>query len=204
MRRAQALAAVAVGFGVLAAAGCGVQPTGVNIAQTEPFEPGTTSSSQSAPPSQGSYVVQLYLFPRLIKAPGTMVVRSVVSAVTPLTLPSLLATDSGYSQDDQFTSYVPAGITVRPTQNAHEYVLTSPTPLGLLAEQQLYCTFDQYWLTHKDPANPLNPSTKFIGDGLNTVWQDCPDGVIPVDTPTGQTTAKPSTPEPGRTYTTQG
>lgn len=184
------MAVVAAGVGLLAG-GCGVQSTGVNVAQTVPFNAGATSSSQQASPSQGIYPVSLFLFPRTNKGPGAMVVRAVGNAPTAMDLPGLLAETSPLAQDDQYTSYVPAGITLKKTQNAHEYYLFSDVPLASSAVLQLTCTFDQYWLAH--PQAGIRPTTRFhLENGEDTQWQDCQGGIVPMDssaTPTGQPAA---------------
>jgi hypothetical protein len=109
-----------------------------------------------------------------------MVVRTVGSQPDPMDLPALLSEDSPLAQDAQYTSYVPAGITLKPTTNAHEYYLLSPTELSPGAVHQLACTFDQYWLAH--PQSGIRPTTRFIlQNSQDSGWQDCPDGIVPVD-----------------------
>ena len=194
-RRGRAIAAVAIGIAALTA-GCGVQPTGVNIAKTEPFNAGTPSSSESVAPSQGSYKVSLFLYSRLNKGPGTMVDRWVGSEPTPADLPALLSEDSPLAQDDQYTSYVPAGITLKPTAQAHMYYLISPKPVDLRVLQQLYCTFDQYWLAHPDKNSSLRPSIRFLlPGGGDTSWQDCQDGIVNYAQTAAGPTPKASAPE---------
>jgi hypothetical protein len=194
--------AVAIGFAT-AVSGCGVQPTSVNVAQSSPFDFMSSSSSQSAATPQGTFSVSLFLLPRLTRLPGSMVVRLVDTQVQPMDLPALLAEGSPYSQDEQYTSSVPAGITLKETNSKHQYYLSSPVPLTTLAVQQLTCTFDQYWLANPDSNPSVGPATRFIGvDGLtlDSRWQDCQDGVVPVTAQNGPA-AKPSVPEPTKSAT---
>lgn len=176
-RLTRSVIAIAVGVAALVS-GCGVQPTGVNIAQTEPFGSSTSSSSQSSVPAKGTYPVMLFLFSKFNKGPGTMVVRMVPGPPKPMDLLALVAEGSPYAEDGQYTSYVPPGITLKETTARHQYIVSSPSPLSPLAVQQLACTFDQYWLANPDPNRSVGPTTYFIGDGLDTKWQDCAGGLV--------------------------
>jgi hypothetical protein len=166
------LAAVA-----LAAAGCGVQPTGVHIADAQPFGAAPTTSAESVSPSQYPYTVSVFLFSEIIKGPGTMVTRPATEQLGPMDLPKELAELSGDERAQQYTTYVPAGIVLKQTNQAHMYIVYSPTHLGHLAQQQLYCTFDQWWLQHPDNHNP---STRLVlqDTGEDTGWQECKEGVV--------------------------
>lgn len=187
--------------------GCGVQPTGVNVADVVPFNASTSSSSLSAEPSQGSYPVKLYLFSKLNKGPGTMVQRMVPIAPGPMDLLSLVAEGSPYAEDGQYTSHVPPGITLSKTSAGHQYIISSPSPLSPVALQQLACTFDQYWLEHPDPNRTVGPTTRFIGDGLDTRWQDCSGELVPPENTAGGASsaaaAKAAVPSPAKS-TTEG
>lgn len=195
-RLPRAVTALAVAVAALVS-GCGVQPTGVNIAQTEPFGGGTSSSSQSALPSQGNFPVTLFLFSKLNRGPGSMVTRMVPIDPKPMDLPSLIAEGSPYAEDGQYTSSVPAGISLKETSAKHQYIVSSPSPLSISAVQQLYCTFDQYWLTHPDPNKSVGPTTYFIGKGLDTGWQDCAGGLVMPGGPANGTgpAVRPTVPE---------
>lgn len=191
MRRGKtiaALTAVAAAV-VLTAGGCGVQSTGVNIAQSEPFGEPATSVPQSVSPSQYPYTVSVFLF-SVYKGPGTMISRPVAKQPTAMDLPNELAQLSSDEQLNQYTTFVPAGITLKPTTQAHMYIVYSPTRLSVLAQLQINCTFDQWWLQHPDGHNPSNrlfdPTTN-----EDTGWQDCKDGVV-VPNAGSAAAAKPS------------
>lgn len=189
----------AAGAAVLAVGGCGVQPTGVNVAQTEPFGGASSSSTQSESPAQHPYTVSLFLFSSVNKGPGTMINRPIENAPTTMDLPNQLAKLTTDESLDQYATYVPAGIVMKPiTQQAHMYVVYSPTKLGPLAQQQLWCTFDQWWIQHPDPNPSIHPATRLIFQFQNTTedtgWQDCPDGIV-TDNAGGVTAVKPSVPE---------
>lgn len=192
IRRPLLVGAVAIGLATVVT-GCGVQPTGLNYAQESPFDFTSSSSAQSLSPPKGTFSVQLFLFPRLNQGPGSMVARLVDVDPKPMDLPALIAKDSPYAQDEQYTSYVPAGITLKETNNKHEYLLSSPSPVSPLAVQQLTCTFDQYWLSNPDPNRTVGPATRFIGPGLDSGWQDCTDWIVPVSPESGPV-AKPTFP----------
>jgi hypothetical protein len=195
MRLPRAVAALALAIAAFVS-GCGVQPTGVNIAQTEPIDAGPSSSSLSSVPSQGAYPVSLFLFSKFNKGPGSMVVRMVPIPPGPMDLPSLIAEGSPYVEDGQYTSSVPPGITLKETSARHQYVVSSPTPLTPPAVQQLACTFDQYWLANPDKNKSVGPTTYFIGKGLDTGWQDCAGGLTPGASANGTgPAAKPTVPE---------
>ncbi|WP_194907683.1 hypothetical protein [Catenulispora rubra] len=191
MGRRWAIAAGAA-VAVLAVGGCGVQPTGVNVARVEPFGASPSSSPETASPSQYPYTVSLFMFSTINKGPGTMISRSVPNAPGPMSLPDELATLSADEQADQYTTYVPPGITLKPADLAHEYYVFSPTPLGPLALQQLTCTFDQWWIQHPDPNPQIRATTRLIerSTGADTLWQDCPEGVVPPNL--GGAAAKPT------------
>ena len=193
MRRRWAIAAGAAAA-VLAVGGCGVQPTGVNVARIDPFGASPPSSPQTASPSQYPYTVSLFLFSTINKGPGTMITRPVQNAPAPMSLPDELAILSADEQADQYTTYVPPGITLKPTQQAHEYFVYSPAPLGPLALQQLTCTFDQWWIQHPDPNPQIRATTRLIepSTGSDTQCQDCPEGVM--QTNPGGAAAKPTAP----------
>lgn len=205
-RRWAVVGAVAAGV-VLAAGGCGVQPTGVHVAQTEPFGPSSSSSPQSAAPTQYPYTVSLFLFSIINKGPGAMINRPVQNALTATDLPNQLArltTDEGLNQ---YTTYVPAGIVMKPTSQAHMYMVYSPIRLGPLAQQQLTCTFDQWWIQHPGPSPAIRPTTRlvFANTGEDTGWQDCPDGIVQNSADSATTAAaKPSASEAGGSVPTGG
>lgn len=202
-RRRRAAIGVVAAAAVLAAGGCGVQPSGVNIAQTEPFGEPSSSSAQAVPPTQYPYTVSLFLFSSINKGPGAMINRPVQTAPGVMDLPNQLARLTADESLDQYATYVPAGIVLKPTAQAHMYTVFSPTKLGPLAQQQLTCTFDQWWLQHPVPA--IRPTTRlvFVNTGEDTGWQDCPDGIVPdgADSVTG---AKPSASEVGGRAVTGG
>lgn len=204
MRRARTTtfaAAVAVVTAVaLSAAGCGVQPTGVTIADAQPFGVAPTTSAQSVSPSQYPYTVSVFLFSRIIKGPGTMISRPIATPLGPMDLPNELAQLSSDEDLQQYMTYVPAGIVLKATDQAHMYDVYSPTHLGHLAQQQLYCTFDQWWLQHPDNHHA---STRLIltDTGEDTGWQDCPEGVVAnaaTDPGVAKPSGAPATPSVGR------
>jgi hypothetical protein len=191
MRRRWAIAAAAAAA-VLAAGGCGVQPTGVNVARIDPFGASPPSSPETASPSLYPYTVSLFLFSTINKGPGTMINRAIENAPSAMSLPDELARLSGDEQADQYTTYVPQGVTLKPADLAHEYYVYSPTTLGPLALQQLTCTFDQWWIQHPQPG--IRATTRLIEPitGSDTQWQDCPDGVVQANP--GGAAAKPTAP----------
>jgi hypothetical protein len=200
VRRGKAVAVAAAAV-ALFATGCGVQPTGVNIAQTEPFGESPSSSPQSVSPSQYPYTVSVFLISSINKGPGTMINRPVATAPSLADLPNQLAQLSADEQVQQYTTYVPPGVTIKPGDQAHEFYVSSPTRLGTLAQQQLYCTFDQWWIQHRDNRNP---STRliFTDTGEDTGWQDCPEGVVlDAGGAAGAGVAKPSVPATSRALT---
>ena len=174
------VAAVAALAAVLAAGGCGVQPTGVNVAENEPLGASSSSSPQSAQPSQYPYTVSLFLFSSINKGGGAMINRPVTAQSGPADLLNQLAMLTADEKLDQYTTYVPPGITIRPTPQAHMYIVTSPTKLGPLAQQQLTCTLDQWWIQHPDLTGAIRPTTRLIfqNTGEDTGWQDCLDGIV--------------------------
>lgn len=201
MRRGKAIAVASAAAALaLTAAGCGVQPTGVNIAQTEPFGESSASSPQTVSPSQYPYTVSVFLFSSVNRGPGTMINRPVAKQPDPMDLPNELAQLSNDEELAQYTTYVPPGLTFKATDQAHMYIVNSPTKLGALALQQLYCTFDQWWIGHPDTHNP---STRLIvqspGGDTDTYWQDCTEGVVPANAG-GGTPTKPSEPAVSKSF----
>jgi hypothetical protein len=202
VRRSSAVAAIASCVVLaLAVGGCGVQSTGINIAQTEPFDATGPSSPESASPSQNAYSVSLFLFSNVNKGPGDMITRAVPNAPTLMDLPNLLASLTTDEQTGGYTTYVPAGIVLKPTEQAHQYVISSTQPVSLLALNQLTCTMDQYWLEHPDLNSAIRPTTRLIVPGsYDTHWQDCSDGIVP----NSSATPPSRTPSPGSTADTSG
>jgi hypothetical protein len=187
------VAAVAALAAVLAAGGCGVQPTGVNVAENEPLGASSSSSPQSAQPSQYPYTVSLFLFSSINKGGGAMINRPVTAQSGPADLLNQLAMLTADEKLDQYTTYVPAGITIKQTPQAHMYYVNSPIKLSPLAQQQLTCTLDQWWIQHPDPTGAIRPSTRLIfqNTGEDTGWQDCLDGIVQ-NGPDEAPAAKPS------------
>lgn len=194
VRRRWAISAAA-SAAVLAVGGCGVQSTGVNVAQTEPIGASSSSIQQSESPTPYAYTVSLFLFSSINKGPGVMINRPVASVSGPMDLLAQLATLTADEKLDQYTTYVPAGITFKPTSQAHMYIVDSPSKLGGLALQQLTCTFDQWWIGHPDNQHP---STRLIvaDTGEDTQWQDCPEGVV-LSKPDSAGAAKPTASQSG-------
>jgi hypothetical protein len=188
-RRAAGGIAAAVAA-VLTAGGCGVQPTGVNVAQTEPFGAYSSSSPRSALPSQYPYTVSLFLFSSINKG-GAMINRPVKTESGPADLLNQLAMLTADEALDQYTTYVPPGITIKQTQQAHMYYVFTPVYLKPLARQQLTCTLDQWWVQHPDPTGAIRPSTRLIFMFQNTQedtgWQDCLDGIVQTGADSGPT-----------------
>jgi hypothetical protein len=184
---------------VLTAGGCGVQPTGVNVAQNEPLGTYPASSPQSAQPSQYPYTVSLFLFSSINKGGGAMINRPVTAESGPSDLLNQLAMLTADEKLDEYTTYVPAGITIKPTSQAHMYYVFSPIRLGPLAQQQLTCTLDQWWIQHPDSTGAIRPTTRLIfqNTGEDTGWQDCLDGIVQTDAD-GAAAAKSSAAEVGK------
>ena len=184
---------------LLAAGGCGVQPTGVNVAENEPLGAYSSSSPQSAQPSQYPYTVSLFLFSSINKGGGAMINRPVMTESGPADLLNQLAMLTADEKLDQYTTYVPAGITIKQTPQAHMYYVYTPVKLSPLAQQQLTCTLDQWWVQHPDPTGAIRPSTRLIFQltGEDTGWQDCLDGIVQTGAD-GASAAKSSAAEVGR------
>jgi hypothetical protein len=170
MRRAAAAAIVATGLALLAS-GCGVQPTGVNVAQTEPFNIPGSSSSQTVSPSRLNYEVDLFLYPTT-NGLAKPVVRRVGSPAESIS--SLLEQLKTVTEDEAangLVTYVPQDLQLMPTSNAHQYQVVTARKINTFAQQQLACTFSWYWRQHPDGQLP---SSQFIfPNGTHTDWSDC-------------------------------
>ena len=183
MRRWQALAALAAGV-MLTAGACGVQPTGVNIASTLPFDVSSTETSPSVSSPGMTEEIQIFLMPKNGSNSPHLVTRQV--ARKPAKATDLLEPLTEVTADDEqsgYATFVPPGVQLVPTKkNAHEYFLTGPTPsqTGL---KQIACTFDLYW-RNLSPPDGQRYSTRFIlEDGSDWGWDDCSGYFGPDDSP---------------------
>lgn len=174
MRRAVTAAVLAAGF-ALTVAGCGVQPTGVNVSKVDPFSVPESSKPPSSLPSEKLYPVQLVLFPNGSSLAKEYTCYLPATPKSAIDLAPLLATVTPDDCDADISTFVPAGLRLQKTDNAHEYRVVNPeilnprsVPFALL---QLACTFDRYWINHPD-AN--RKSTRFLLPTGPTNWQDCP------------------------------
>jgi hypothetical protein len=174
MRRAVTAAVLAAGF-VLTAAGCGVQPTGVNVSKVEPFSVAESSKPPSSLPSEKTYPVQLVLFPNNSSIAKEYTCSMPSEPKSPTDLVSMLATATPDACGADISTFVPVGLRLQRTDNAHEYRVLNPEILGLhsrpFALQQLECTFDRYWINNPDSGRK-NSTNFLLADG-QTNWQDC-------------------------------
>ena len=168
MRRL-ARAAVAATSLALVATGCGVQPTGVNIAQAGPFSASGTSSSQEPSQSAAQYQMVLYFIPATNGLPR----QSVRYVTKPITGVGDLLEQLKSPDDPTLVTWVPQDLQLVPTSNAHQYAVQSEEKLNSAAQEQLACTFSYYWRQHPDPG--AEPSISFIlpGSFAGTTWNDC-------------------------------
>jgi hypothetical protein len=189
MRRVAAAALLAVGF-ALAVSGCGVQSTGVNVAQTEPFSTAAPNSSMSASPLAQRYPVRLFLFPAAAGSPREVTRYVSAQPKSAIDLAYILR-NQPQEDEDGYINKVPADLTLEQTSNAHEYRITSTSPVPPAALYQLVCTLDQYW---QDRSDGHTASTQFLYPAsFPNGWQDCLN-LLPDTPPTKLVTSKPSVP----------
>ncbi|NUR62278.1 MAG: hypothetical protein HOV87_27005 [Catenulispora sp.] len=169
MRRAIATAVLAAGF-ALSAAGCGVQPTGVNVSKVEPFSVAESSKPPSSLPSEKLYPVQLVLFPTGSSFPKEYTCYLPAAPKSAIDLAPMLAAATSEECGADISTFVPLGLRLQKTGNAHEYRVLYPDYLHPFAQLQLVCTFDRFWIDHPDPNNN---STQFLLPDSRTGWQDC-------------------------------
>jgi hypothetical protein len=189
MRRVAVAALLAVGL-ALTAGGCGVQPTGVNVAQTAPFSNSQASSSQSASRHVPTYPVQLFLYPATSGTPRE-VTRYIDSPPTSVIDLAYQLRDAAQAQAEGYTTWVPPDLVLEPTSRAHEYRVLSDSKVLPSALYQLVCTFDQYWQQH--PSDGQNASTQFLyPNNFPNGWQDCLD-LLPSTAPSKAAARTPPT-----------
>ncbi|MFL6115289.1 MAG: hypothetical protein ACJ786_28660 [Catenulispora sp.] len=209
MRRPRTTAVLAVTVAVAVATavgGCGVQPTGVNVASTTLFSVSGSSGSPSASTAGGgSQAVTIYLMSKGLGYPREAVRYVPKPPTSPLDLLSLLKDEEVTSDDraNNLVTYVTDDIRLAPTgRQAHEFQIFSDQKPSTTALRQMACTFDLYWRAHPDGQNF---STQFIlPSGYENGWDDC-QVVFGEDAPaaTGKqartpTSAVPSIGGPGR------
>lgn len=167
MRRLARAAAAAAGL-ALVATGCGVQSTGVNVAQAGPFTVSGTSSSQEPSQSAAPYQMVLYFIPYTNGLPR----QSVRYLTKPITGVGDLLQQLKTSDDPTLVTWVPQDLQLIPTSSAHLYIVQSEERLNSAAQEQLACTFSYYWRQHPDPG--AEPSISFdLPNGTSTQWNDC-------------------------------
>lgn len=168
MRRLVKAAAAAAGL-ALAATGCGVQSTGVNVAQAEPFSLSGASTSQAPSQSAAQYQMVLFFMPLTPGLPRQTVrfVTKPVRGVTDL-LQQLKS-----SSDETLQTFVPPDLQLVPSPStAHQYIVQTEGKLLPAALEQLACTFSYYWRQHPDRG--AEPSISLIlPSGATTTWNDC-------------------------------
>lgn len=169
LTKATGAAAAALAAVALAASGCGVQPTGVNVAQAAPFTASGSSTSQE--PSQVPEPFQMVLY--FIPETGGLPRQTVRASAKPATGINDLLQQLKTPNDPTLVTYVPEDLQLIPTSNAHQYTVESDTKVGGVALDQLACTFSYYWRQHPDKG--AAPSVSFIMPygGNPTQWSDC-------------------------------
>jgi hypothetical protein len=187
MRRVHA-AAVGIAALLVALTGCGVQPTGVNVASANPISAAQNTPSSSPAATGPTYPVRLFLTSRGTLVPVTRSVGdkpSIMGVIDQIRQPvSADESELGY------TTSVPPDLVLKPTTLAHEYIASRP--LTPTAVNQIVCTLDVYWLQH--PDNRTNPSTHIIVPGQSYGGFD--DCLSYAPMAAGQTGVYPSTATP--------
>jgi hypothetical protein len=172
MSRERLAAAAVCGVLALALSGCGVQPTGVNVAVPTAITVEQSSPSSAVTPSGPLFPARLFLTTKT----GALVAvtRQISTKVNDSELVRQLAAPATTEEsNDLLFSVVPPDTTIQATGVlAHEYNVRSVKPLSATALSQIACTLDVYWLLH--PTAGLQASTKLIAQGVpNPKFDDC-------------------------------
>jgi hypothetical protein len=154
------------------AAGCGVQSTGVNVADTHPISASSPSAVASSP--RGAYPVHIFLVQQ-----GTQQLVPVTRWLDdPPTDQSILAElRKPLTADEQssgFDNLVPSNLYLQPTQKqARQYSFSGvlDRQWTVSARLQVICTLDVYWLLNFKPG--YTASTELIVNGIDSTFDDC-------------------------------
>ena len=190
MRRRKTLIAAAATLAA-ATAGCGVQPTGVNVYSTHAIDASTHAATTSPTPT-GQYTYTLYFVrsARLVAVTRPSQTPPNESTI----IDALLQGPTADEEGDKLTSWLAGQRIVPTTAQAQQYFVT-PWAAQTVPQAQIVCTLAAYF---KPLVAKASVGLVRLGENPNSggVWHECADFVASMEPDTASTFSAPSASPP--------